>query len=290
MAGVMQIAFAFPSSLTITSIDAERHPELQQWSTGSSELVQLTLWLMIERRKGDRSSWYPFLQALPVRRPSLLLPLILHVLQERTRTPILWSDEELQEWCRGSSIEEEAAARRRQLLGEWDRLREAEGSEILQSFDEDAFLAAFSVVLSNAFYVPSAARFALLPPLTGIQRTGDARSCTLDYDPETDGVTLTAQRDYRSLCFAPISRQALFGSVQGIVCACSMAGRIRSCCWRRGPSNETTHRTAWHWSLSWCLPIVCTLLSDRSSRPWDFARARRFSFTRNAFPHSFSHS
>ena len=64
----MQVVFAFPSNLTITSIDAERHPELQDLSTGSSELVQLTLWLMTERRKGDRSSWYPFLQALPVRR------------------------------------------------------------------------------------------------------------------------------------------------------------------------------------------------------------------------------
>ena len=94
-------------------------------------------------------------------------------------------------------------ARRKQLLGEWDRLSEAKGSEILQAFDEDAFLAAFSVVLSNTFYVPSAARFALLPPLTGIQRTGDERSCTLDYDPETDRITLTAQRDYRSLRFTP---------------------------------------------------------------------------------------
>lgn len=64
-------------------------------------------------------------------------------------------------------------------------------------FTENAFLDAFSVVLCNAFYLPKAGRFALLPPLLGVQRTGDEAACILDYNPETDTVTLTAQKNYR---------------------------------------------------------------------------------------------
>lgn len=58
----------FPSDLSVTGIDAERHPEIQSLVKGRSELVQLTLWLMTERAKGEASHWHPFLMSLPVNR------------------------------------------------------------------------------------------------------------------------------------------------------------------------------------------------------------------------------
>ena len=81
------------------------------------------------------------------------------------------------------------------------------GREVPVGFSESEFLDAFSVVLGNSFYLPSAGRFALLPPLTGIHRTGDEKACSLDYDPEKDKVVVTVQSNYRSaFCNDPHSR------------------------------------------------------------------------------------
>ena len=113
-------------------------------------------------------------------------------------SPILWSNEELREWCLGSPVVHEAAERLKALEAEWENLQSDFGSKLPEGFTKEAFLDAFSVVLCYAFYLPKAGRFALLPSLTGIQRTGDETACTLDYNPETDTVILTAQKDYKS--------------------------------------------------------------------------------------------
>lgn len=57
--------------------------------------------------QGPRSFWAPFLAVLP----------------ERTLSPILWSDQEL-EALRGSPVAAEAAARRAALQQEWAALSE----------------------------------------------------------------------------------------------------------------------------------------------------------------------
>ena len=61
-----KVLFEFPSDLAISSIDAEKHPDIRQFTKGLSELVQLALWLLAERQKGEQSPWYPFLRTLPV--------------------------------------------------------------------------------------------------------------------------------------------------------------------------------------------------------------------------------
>lgn len=62
--------------------------------------------------QGARSFWAPFLAALP----------------ERTLSPILWSDEEL-EALKGSPVAAEAAARRSALQSEWAALGERVAAE-----------------------------------------------------------------------------------------------------------------------------------------------------------------
>ena len=65
--------------------------------------------------QGARSTWSPFLQALP----------------ERTLSPILWSDEELDQLM-GSPVVGEARDRRAALQSEWATLNEKIAADISQ--------------------------------------------------------------------------------------------------------------------------------------------------------------
>eukprot|EP00210_Caulerpa_lentillifera_P001731 g1662.t1 len=200
-----QVLFRFPSSLTITSFDAESDPALGPLLEGRGELVKLAIWLMKENTKGELSIWFPFLKTLP----------------ERSMSPILWTDNELEKLMFGSPIIQEAKNRREALRNEWGVLAPIINSNpsifspgkstpfhqrqkqdyrflsLADQFTEEAFLDAFTVILSSAFYLPSAGTFALLPAVTNMKRSGKEDSCTLDYSPKSDEIIISSNRAYR---------------------------------------------------------------------------------------------
>ena len=64
-------------------------------------------------------------------------------------------------------------------------------------FNEGAFLAAMSVVLAAAVYLPAAQCFALVPLLSSLRRSGRESAAVLDYDAARESVTVTASAPLR---------------------------------------------------------------------------------------------
>eukprot|EP00887_Chlorella_sp_A99_P004667 scaffold4.g4667.t1 len=150
---------------------------------GRSELVGLALWLMQERSRGATSPWAPLLACLP----------------QETDSPLLWPEEERARLLAGSPVREEAAAREAALRQEWAGIAAAAAAAgggaagyAPAAFSEAAFLRAFSVVLAQAAFLPTAQCFALLPLVGGLARTGSAGGAILDYDEEKQAAVLTA--------------------------------------------------------------------------------------------------
>lgn len=65
------------------------------------------------------------------------------------------------------------------------------------TFNEAAFMRAFSVVLASATYLPAAECFALLPLAGLMGRTGNDNGCDLDFDAASGCVVVRAGRQYR---------------------------------------------------------------------------------------------
>jgi len=175
-----------PEDAAITSIDAEKQELIGSVAAGCSELIALTLWLLAERAKAESSQYARLIQTLP----------------ERTQTPLLWSDAEIEELLRGSPTQAEARSRAAELRAQWQALHDSTFSKDPQRFSPavfgyDAFAAAFSVVLGHAVYLPSASCFALLPVASLMGRTGNDNGSNLDYDAERGAVVVRAGRPYR---------------------------------------------------------------------------------------------
>lgn len=181
-----EVLLEVPESMAITSVDAEAHELIGPVAAGCSELIALTLWLMVERARGGASQWSGLLQTLP----------------EMTLSPVLWEDKERELLLQGSPVLEEARQREQVLRGQWKELNEKWFSRDNNKFsaavfNESNFLHAFSVVVAHSLYLPSAECFALLPLASLMGRTGNSNGCTLDYDQEKKAVVVTATRPYR---------------------------------------------------------------------------------------------
>jgi len=177
-----------PESLAVTSIDAEKQETVGELvaAAGCSDLVALTLWLIAERAKGAESQYAALITTLP----------------ERTNTPLLWPDEELDRLLTGSATLPEAKARKATLRSQWQALHDAAFASNAARFpperyNYDAFADAFSVVLACAQYLPSAQLFALLPVASTMSRTGNGNGSYVDYDEASGRVVVTAARPYR---------------------------------------------------------------------------------------------
>ncbi len=64
------------------------------------------------------------------------------------------------------------------------------------TFSEQAFLDAMTVVLAHAVYLPAAQCFAIAPAVHRMRRSGDPTAAALDYDAGSGAVVLTANRSY----------------------------------------------------------------------------------------------
>jgi histone-lysine N-methyltransferase SETD3 len=180
------VLLEIPGDLGVTSVDVDKDPALRALAAGRSELVGLALWLARERAAGAASEWAPLLATLPAASDS----------------PVLWPDEQRAVLLRGSPTLGESRAREAALREEWAAVAAAiAASPDPAAFppavlNEGSFLAAMSVVLAHAAYLPSAQCFALLPLVGGVPRTGSAGGATLDYDAARQAVTLVAARPY----------------------------------------------------------------------------------------------
>jgi histone-lysine N-methyltransferase SETD3 len=174
---------AIPGDLAVTAADVEKDAALAALAAGRGELVGLALWLLAERGRIGSSPWAPLLAALP----------------RATESPLLWPDAERAELLRGSPTLAEARAREAALRAEWAEIAATAAADPAAYppavFNEDAFLAAMSVVLARAAFLPAAGVFALLPLVGALARTGAPDGAALDYDPATGAAVLVAGRD-----------------------------------------------------------------------------------------------
>jgi len=172
--------------VAITRIDAEQHTVVGSVAAESSELVALTLWLCAERHIGAASTSSAFLATLPA----------------ATFTPLLWEESEITQLLAGSPIQKEASSRRAAIIQQWQDLQDRVFSQDPakfppSAFGQEAFLAAFSVILAHSVYLPSASCFALLPVASQLDRTGSEAGCLLEYDPDLKSVVITTPRALR---------------------------------------------------------------------------------------------
>lgn len=181
------VILAIPETLAVTTLDAEKQETIGPIvSSNCSELVALTLWLMAERAKGAGSEYATLLSTLP----------------ERTNSPLLWSDAELEALLKGSPVLEESRTRITEMKRQWQELHDNWFSKDTETFREDVygyeqFSAAFCVVLAHTTYLPSAQMFAILPLASLMGRTGNGNGAFVDYDEGTGRVVVTAGRPYR---------------------------------------------------------------------------------------------
>lgn len=180
------VVLSVPEDMAVTSIDAVKQDTVGELASECGELVALTLWLLAERAKGAASQHVSLLATLP----------------DRTTTPILWSDAELDNLLTGSPVLEESRSRARDLKRQWQELHDEHFSKDVQKYSPEIygyqqFVAAFSVILAHTVYLPSVQLFALLPLVSVIGRTGNGNGCDVDYDEASHKVVVTTGRSYR---------------------------------------------------------------------------------------------
>mmetsp|Transcript_15687 Transcript_15687/g.49275 ORF Transcript_15687/g.49275 Transcript_15687/m.49275 type:complete len:523 (-) Transcript_15687:134-1702(-) len=177
-----EVVLEVPESLAITVADVQKDGTVAGVAEGQGELLGITLWLMAERAKGESSAWFPYLRSLP----------------ERTLSPITWAQEERSSLLKGSPVKAEADARVAALQEQWEAISpklEADPAAFPSAvFSLANFLDAFSVVIANAVYLPSAECFAMLPVASSVRRVFGAP--LLDYDFDRQSVTLSAAATY----------------------------------------------------------------------------------------------
>lgn len=170
----------------VTALDARKDDLVGDVSAECSELVALTLWLMVEKAKGQSSKWNGFIASLP----------------DTVLTPILWSEEDVTELLAGSPVQAEARQRAAALKQQWAVLAESKFSDKTRFspdiFNEANFLNSFCVVVACSVYLPSAELFALIPVISLISRTGNNNGCDIDYDAEQQAVVVTTKRPFRA--------------------------------------------------------------------------------------------
>lgn len=184
--GSASVVFSISEEQAVSSIDAEKHELVGELVTGCSELVALTLWLLAESLKGTDSKHADLISSLP----------------EKTDTPLLWPDDELEFLLAGSTILNETKNRVKELKRQWQMLHDEYFSKDPMKFSPEVFgyskfAAAFSVVLAHAIYLPSAQLFVVAPIVSLLGRTGNGNGCFVDYDSSTQQVVITGDRTLR---------------------------------------------------------------------------------------------
>ncbi|CAM6111078.1 unnamed protein product [Calypogeia fissa] len=180
-----EFALSVPENYCVTAFDVNSHPVISNAASGRGDLIGLTLWLMYEKAQGKASSWYPFLRLFP----------------EATMSPLVWTDAEIDEQLMGSSVLEEAKQRIAALEEEHEELKASYFEKDPQAFSAEAFSLsafknAFTVIMSRAFYLPSADIFALIPYGDCINHRGEV-GAYLDFSAVDQAVVLNVDRNYK---------------------------------------------------------------------------------------------
>lgn len=166
-----------------------------------SELACLTLYLMYEKKEGKKSRWYHYIKELDKQRARG---------QQGAKSPLLWDEGQVEEYLRGSPVQQDVSARLEGIekeYGELDTVWFMSGSLFdtypydtpTEAFSLKLFRQAFAAVQSSVVHlqgVPLSQRFALVPlgpPLLAYSPTAKA---TLRYDSEEEVVMLTSDRSY----------------------------------------------------------------------------------------------
>lgn len=163
---------SMPGDVAVTITDVEQDEELKAITEGRSELVCLAIFVAKHKSMGDVSPWSILMQSLP----------------ESVDSPVFWSEDERARLLRGSPVAEESQSRNKELQKEWESLEGTCPSWLTK----DGFFNAMSVVLSHAVFLPSVGCFALLPILGDIQKTGSGSGAIIDYDVNSNMVTVTS--------------------------------------------------------------------------------------------------
>lgn len=174
-----EVILQVPGDMCVTAADVAADTTVAAVAEGRSELTGLALWIIAQRLQGNQSSWAPLLKALPA----------------VVETPLLWSEEQRAELLRGSPVAQQSRERAQQLKEEWASIAEA-APNLPSGFDESSFLAAMTVALAHAVYIPAASCFALAPGLSALRRSGSSSAASVGYDADASALTLSAGGGY----------------------------------------------------------------------------------------------
>eukprot|EP01025_Chloroclados_australasicus_P026878 TRINITY_DN26696_c0_g2_i1.p2 TRINITY_DN26696_c0_g2~~TRINITY_DN26696_c0_g2_i1.p2 ORF type:complete len:501 (-),score=29.89 TRINITY_DN26696_c0_g2_i1:203-1489(-) len=164
-------------NLCVTTIDAQKVPEVTELYKGDNELTLLALWLCFQRIKNE-SSYKELIETLP----------------DRTNSPILWTSEQIGDLLQGCSIFESIQQQRAMMESEWQILL---SSGVPGSLTKEMFMGAWCTCFAHLTYLPTAQCVALVPLLGHMRSTGNNNGCNADFDLETGCVKVTTTRPYR---------------------------------------------------------------------------------------------
>lgn len=174
-----EVVLQIPGDFCVTAADVEAEPTIGPVAAGRSELTGLALWIIAQKQQGSQSQWAPLLEALP----------------SVVETPLLWNEEQRAQLLRGSPVAEQSRQRAKELKHEWSAISEA-APDLPSGFNEGSFLAAMTVALAHAVYIPDANCFALAPGLAALRRSGSGTATAVGYDAALGALTLTAGGSY----------------------------------------------------------------------------------------------
>ncbi|KAL6771269.1 hypothetical protein ACKKBF_B34600 [Auxenochlorella protothecoides x Auxenochlorella symbiontica] len=171
-----EIVLEIPDSDAITRADAQSIQALEPLIESRSELVAIALWLMHQEASAVEM----------LARPG----------EGRASSPLLWSQERLDELLQGSPVRDMVVERKQALIAEW-----ADISKLISEhdpaafppdkFSEAKFIEAMAATLRSVFYLQSAECFALLPQLRDWDRSGE-KGAVVDYDSLSSSVIVRA--------------------------------------------------------------------------------------------------
>jgi len=168
-----------------------------------SELACLTLYMMYEKKEGKKSRWYHYIKELDKQRARG---------QQGAKSPLLWEPGQVEEYLKGSPVQQEVRQRLQGIEKEYNELDTVwfmSGSLFntypydtpTDAFSLHLFRQAFAAIQSSVVHlqgVPLSQRFAMVPlgpPLLAYSPTAKA---LLKYDVERKEVSLTSDRDYKA--------------------------------------------------------------------------------------------
>ncbi|CAL5228874.1 g12088 [Coccomyxa viridis] len=198
------LALRIPEHLIITLDRVFEDEALAELLTTNklSELACLTLYLMYEKKNGKQSVWYEFIKELDRVQGRGL---------QGAKSPLLWEDEQVQEYLAGSPLIGEIKERLKGIEREYDELdtvwylagslfKSYPFDSPTEAFSMNLFRQAFAAVQASVVHlqgVPLSKRFALVPLGPPILSYSSTSKAMLQYCRETREVQLVADRSYK---------------------------------------------------------------------------------------------